>query len=326
MALALLALACSVGSGGDQQATVDALAASVAGTATAAAEGEISSADRLLTAQVEATEQFRLAAASQTAEASLSEAELAATATAFAPFAAELPTYGVDPASGRPAWIHPPVRFELEGFMQNDAQNQFIGTVVRDFVLSADLTWDTQFGTSGCGFVLRSDGNEEAPNHYLVIATRASLGHIIFTTQANGEVAYVKDIFPGREDPEFDWQNGSTNRLTIVGRGLLFEIYTNGVKVGEVTGGEPPLPPVSLPPPPTPTGSPDDEALAAYQAELEKYEEEITQARGAFRSQQSAYDKYNTKFERGFVAMVALSESGRTVCEFNNAWLWRIEP
>ena len=32
-----------------------------------------------------------------------------------------------------------------------------------------------------------------------------------------------------------------------------------------------------------------------------------------------------TEFDRGFVAMVALSESGRTVCEFNNTWLWLIE-
>jgi hypothetical protein len=30
-------------------------------------------------------------------------------------------------------------------------------------------------------------------------------------------------------------------------------------------------------------------------------------------------------FERGFVAMVVLSESGRSVCEFNNTWLWLIE-
>ena len=30
-------------------------------------------------------------------------------------------------------------------------------------------------------------------------------------------------------------------------------------------------------------------------------------------------------YEKGFVAMVALSESGRTVCEFDNTWLWVIQ-
>jgi len=31
-------------------------------------------------------------------------------------------------------------------------------------------------------------------------------------------------------------------------------------------------------------------------------------------------------FEEGFVAMVALSESGRTVCKYDKAWLWLLEP
>jgi hypothetical protein len=38
-----------------------------------------------------------------------------------------------------------------------------------------------------------------------------------------------------------------------------------------------------------------------------------------------AYENADTKFERGFIAMVALSESGRTLCQFDNAWLWLID-
>ena len=33
----------------------------------------------------------------------------------------------------------------------------------------------------------------------------------------------------------------------------------------------------------------------------------------------------DSTYNRGFVAMVALSESGRTVCEFDNAWLWSLD-
>ncbi len=47
--------------------------------------------------------------------------------------------------------------------------------------------------------------------------------------------------------------------------------------------------------------------------------------RANFRARRRAYETYNTEFERGFVTMVAFSESGQTTCRFDNAWLWLIE-
>ncbi len=41
--------------------------------------------------------------------------------------------------------------------------------------------------------------------------------------------------------------------------------------------------------------------------------------------QRRAFEQYNTRFGRGFVAMLAMSESGQTQCLFHNAWLWLIE-
>jgi len=35
-------------------------------------------------------------------------------------------------------------------------------------------------------------------------------------------------------------------------------------------------------------------------------------------------DAVGINYERGFVALVGLSESGRTICAFNNTWLWLI--
>jgi hypothetical protein len=34
---------------------------------------------------------------------------------------------------------------------------------------------------------------------------------------------------------------------------------------------------------------------------------------------------HDYRFERGFIAMVAMSESGRTICQFDNAWLWLLD-
>ena len=62
-----------------------------------------------------------------------------------------------------------------------------LGTIARDFVVSGDITWNTTTGLSGCGWVLRSDGNEDAFNQYLTIATRGGNGRVIFAPMLEGE-------------------------------------------------------------------------------------------------------------------------------------------
>lgn len=211
------------------------------------------------------------ARATTAAEEEAAEATaVAATATAVTPILAELPNYGVDPANGEVAWIHPPVTIEATGYMTYTYANRRIATLVEDFVISADITWNTRFGTTGCGFVLRSDGNEEGYDQYIVLATRASSGAVLFTIMEDGDVKTneITNINAGGLDPAFEWQNDTTNKMTIVARGNTFEIYTNGIKLDEVTP-----------------------SLA---------------------------------FERGFVAFVALNESGTTTCHYDNAWLWLI--
>lgn len=204
-------------------------------------------------------------------EAAAEAASAAATATAITPILAELPNYGVDPANGEVAWIHPPVTIEATGYMTYTYANRRIATLVEDFVISADITWNTRFGTTGCGFVLRSDGNEEGYDQYIALATRAGNGEVLFTIMEDGDVKTneITEIFAGSLDPAFDWRNDTTNKMTIVARGNTFEIYTNGTKLDEVTP--------------------------------------------------------SVAFERGFVAFVALNESGTTNCHYDNAWLWLID-
>jgi hypothetical protein len=163
------------------------------------------------------------------------------------------------------AWIHPPVTLDIDGYQASDYANQNAATVAADFVMASDITWNTSTGVSGCGFALRSDGNEEALNQFMVIASRAGNGTIFFFEQASGSDLRQENIATGGIDDNFGWQNDTTNRLAVVGSGPTINVYTNGVLIGSFDA--------------------------------------------------SAYEK-------GFVAMVALSESGRTVCEFDNTWLW----
>jgi hypothetical protein len=320
--LAILALfvgACSSSSNTDQTATVEALAESISLTATAGARGDISAEDSLKTAEAEATLESNQVAGTQAALAQLSDEELAATSTAVAPILDQLPAFGINPNQGRVAWIHPPASLETEGYMQTDFINQYMFTTVEDFALSADITWNTQYGSSGCGFILRSDGKEEESNQYLLILSRFGDGRAVFMTVANGELVDGKDMYAAGIDPRFSYPNDTTNTLTVVGQGTEFSIYTNGTLVGNVTVGNPPTPP----PIPTPPPTPEDPALMdQYDKLLEKHEEEVEQAQANYRARVAAYQQYDTNFERGFVAMAVFSESGMTSCQFENAWLW----
>jgi hypothetical protein len=182
----------------------------------------------------------------------------------------ELQSLGVDTSAGRLAWTQDPLTLFAEGYLNYEFDVQFV-TVATDFVVAADITWNTQFGSTGCGYVVRDNGDEEAGDRYLIVATRGGNGRVITGVQLDGNLVLDDsvDIYANGIDPAFQWQNDTTNRMVVIGRGNTFSIYTNGTFLGDFTP-------------------------------------------------ESAF------FERGFVAFVALNESGTTTCTFTNAYLWLI--
>jgi hypothetical protein len=270
LGIALSLVACGADAA-DQDATAEALGQAVIQTATAQAAGAVDQGQVVATVAAEATAQEEQVAATQVAVATEVSLEEAATATAVAPIKAELRSYGIDPAAGQLGWVHPPVTIHVEDYLGFDYANQFLETVAADFVVAADITWNTQFGSTGCGFVVRSDGDEEAFNQYLIIATRGAEGHVGFIVMRDGQVIVdeSEDIYANGIDPLFEWQNDMTNRIVVIGQGDTFTIYTNGTQIGEITN-------------------------------------------------EGGLDK-------GFVALVALNESGYTTCNYDNTWLWLLE-
>jgi len=327
LSMVVSTLACNIGggSGNQSEATLQALQDSVAKTATAAAGESSSSSNDLATAQAEATARNQEIVATQTSGASTRDESQLATATIAAPVLAELPLYGVEPENGRLAWLHPPVKLEVEGYRQFGHANDFMQIVARDFVMAADITWDTQYGASGCGFMFRSDGDQKFPNQYMVAASRIGQGHVIFTALADGEMANVHDFYANTLDPAFEWQNGTTNRLAVVARGNLVEIYTNGTKIGEVDTTVPPPPPVLPKPPVKPLDQSDTAAMSQYQSLLKEHQDLVDQVQSNYQIALRNYQTREAIFTEGFVAMLAISESGRTTCQFDDAWLWLIE-
>ncbi|MBL8101980.1 MAG: hypothetical protein JNM02_05595 [Anaerolineales bacterium] len=305
LVLMLVSLACGAG-GSDvaRESTVQAISAEIRATGTASAsQGP----------QV-------------TQIADLSSDSLTATASAFSPILAELPKYGVDPSEGKIGWVHPPVSLDASGYHHFEYVNYFLGTLAQDFVISADITWNTVGSTSGCGFVLRSDGNENALDQYVAIITRVASGHFLFSTMSDGEVVTGRDIYARYRDKKFQWENDTTNRLTIVGRGNRFWVYTNDTLIGEIDPSAPPAQPSIPPEPEKPANQADAQAMALYEQQKVEHEAVVAQIKADFAARQRAFNSADTVFDRGFMAMVALSESGRsTTCKFDNAWLFLID-
>jgi hypothetical protein len=280
LALLVAILACGApGVDPPPNETVQALSQSLNQTATAAAaptntpapdatvpEGDPQAA--VSTAQALATQLSQNARATTQAQATTQTGEQAATEEAFAPIRQENQSYGIDTTQGRLAWTHPPPTLFVEGYQQFDYDVEYV-TVAGDFLVAADITWNTQFGSTGCGFVVRSDADEEAGDRYFIIGSRGGSGRVLFGVQLDGNLVLDDsvDIYAQGIDPLFQWQNDTTNRIIVIGRGNTFSIYSNGSHLGDIT-------PASV------------------------------------------------NFERGFVAFVALNESGTTTCTFTNAYLW----
>ena len=305
--------------------TLTALYNAVRSTVTAAASLEDGTSEDLAAAQANATATKQSAELKQTESASgRSDSELAA-ATVAAPIIAELEVFGLDPKSGHVGWVHEPLTLEVEGYQQFEFGNDHQEVTAADFVLAADITWDTQYGTNGCGFMFRSDGNQNNPNQYMVLGSRFASGHVIFTALLDGEINNLHDFYPKTEDRSFDWQNGSTNRLAIIARGNLIEIYTNNIKIGEVDTTEPPTPIRPPAAPLKPSNSNDKNALDAYLKEVQEYEDTLKQLQDNYKIALSNHESNPAIFNDGFLGMVVMSESGRTSCTYTDAWLWLMD-
>lgn len=323
--LAVLALAgCGEGAS-SVDPTLSALGTAMAGTATAAELDKLS-VNKLATAQAEAAATAAAIEAAQTAAAAGSSQADLDYATQAAPVVAELPVYGLDDQGGRLGWRHDPLTLEISGYQQMANGNDHPEVTAADFALAADVTWDTQYGSSGCGLMFRSNGDQKKPDGYMILLTRFGSGHVLFTALAGGEIANVHDFFPKTNDQSFQWQNGTTNRLAVIARGNLIEIYTNGVKIGEVDTTQPPQR-LSMPNKPMqPLDQNDTAAMNAYQNQLAEYNDILKQYESMYQTALKNYSERTAVFTDGFLTMIAASESGRTVCTFEDAWLWLIEP
>jgi hypothetical protein len=308
-----------------RQATVDALAISVARTSTAAALAPSEGDTGKQTAVVKATSVAESHVATQTVVSQVDTAAQQATAEIERPVIAQIPFFDEDPDKGKVGWVHPTFTIEASGPNGFAARNDFAGVIAGDFVISADITWNTQYGDSGCGFAVRADGNQNAPSQYVFAMTRFANGHVGFLVISKGELVNGADLYPRSKDRKFSAENDQTNQFTVVGHGNKFRVYTNGILIGEVDPTQPPPIP-NAPPPPDSPQNPNDPAQKKTFTAAQEFQGQVEgQIQARFRERQKLFNTSNKEFPKGFTSMIAITQAGKVTCTFTNAWLWLIE-
>jgi hypothetical protein len=325
--LLLFSMACGFGSQklSAMSQTLTPLSAAVAGTVTAQAANLGGAADKLATAYADATATSASVYATETSIGVVNNESVQATATVSAPVIAELPRYGINPSQGHVAWVHKPVTIDLYGYQQSGYANDYQQITARDFVMAADITWFTYNSLSACGFMFRSDGNANKPTQYTVIITRYATGYLAFTATVNGEMSNMRTFYPYDQDKSFTWLNNATNRLAIVARGALIDVYTNGVLIGTIDTTQPP--PDSLQSPPTleiPQNA-TPEQIQDYQDQIDQNSQNIDLIRIQMGDARKNFAKNKPILSEGLLGFVDLSQSGQSKCTFSDAWLFIIE-
>jgi hypothetical protein len=80
--------------------------------------------------------------------------------------------------------------------------------------------------------------------------------------------------------------------------------------------------------PPAPAKPGDDapkEEKDAYAAAKNEYDRAVAEIHRNYNDRLEVYEDHGTEFPRGFIAMVALAESGYVDCKFEDTWLWLID-
>ena len=88
---------------------------------------------------------------------------------------------------------------------------------------------------------------------------------------------------------------------------------------------EPPQRPANPPKPEKPADSNDTNAMNIYNAQMAEYEDLVAEMSETYNIASFNFEEKEAIFEQGFLGMLAISESGRTRCEFSDAWLWLID-
>lgn len=169
-----------------------------------------------------------------TPDAAATEAALAAATAApmLAKIDKELSQYGLSTDEGHLGWLHDPFTVDLDSYMAEDVHTDYPDLVASDFVMQADITWNTTSGLAGCGFALRAGSDFDHGDSYRVYLIRLGpLWDIEYyeTGKFFSNLTGIRDALP------LDDGVNSTNKITAIVQGNKLGVYANGQELDTIT-------------------------------------------------------------------------------------------
>jgi hypothetical protein len=65
--------------------------------------------------------------------------------------------------------------------------------------------------------------------------------------------------------------------------------------------------------------------ITKYDNQVKEYQNQVSMIQASYQQNLALYQPNTPYYERGFIALVGLSEADRNLCTFENAWMWIIE-
>jgi hypothetical protein len=151
---------------------------------------------------------------------------------------AELQEIGYSASQGSLAWSSEGSdEINIRTYNTHDWLPIASGQIFSDFILKADVTWESSGGFVTCGFWFRGESDDENAAHYKFQTIRLS-------GLPSWDVEYWKynewkgTVSPGGRiinTPHIDQDQGSKNTYILVAEGNLLTVYANGHRLGQVT-------------------------------------------------------------------------------------------
>jgi hypothetical protein len=156
----------------------------------------------------------------------------AAAATVMLKVQKELDKVGVDASEGQLVW-HSDADTVLSATKFDETETQALEGAgsLTDFVLHADIGWNSSSGLAGCGFIFRADDDLKRGKQYqmLLVRLQSLPGWLVdFYQYGKFQFAVNPDDEPQRVILD---QPDSVNKITLVARGQDLLTYINGEKM-----------------------------------------------------------------------------------------------
>ena len=161
-----------------------------------------------------------------------------AVAMAIEEIDAELQTIGHSTDTGSLAWISEnPAEINITTYNTHYWLTLASGQNFSDFILKADVTWESTSGLAICGFWFRAQSEDENAEHFKFLTIRLS-GLPAWDVEYWKYNEWQATVSPGGQiitTPHLNQEQGSTNTFILVAEGNVLTAYANGNRLGQAT-------------------------------------------------------------------------------------------